>query len=86
LHRYADRIKARALRRTGEIAKQIEPKQGGDRRSKGHCRPIDSRKSAANGAGICFKAVFLGRSAQHSPEKLRFNINRQLLARSVNTP
>jgi hypothetical protein len=52
LQNYAHRIKARAVRRCGELAKQIEPAKGGDRRSKGGHPPVDSRKAAANGAGL----------------------------------
>jgi hypothetical protein len=52
LHRYADRIKARAIRRCGELAKLIQPAKGGDRKSKGRPASIDSRKAAANGAGL----------------------------------
>lgn len=43
---------ARAVRRCGELAKRIEPKRGGDRKSKGGHPPIDSRKAVANGAGL----------------------------------
>ncbi len=51
LERMAQRIKARAIRRCGQLLKQIEPQQGGDRRSKGRCPPLD-RKRAASDAGL----------------------------------
>lgn len=52
LRKMADRIQARAIRRCGELLKQIEPQQGGDRKSKGGQPPVDSRKSAADAAGL----------------------------------
>jgi len=47
-------IKARAVRRTGELAKMIEPAKGGNRgnAATGGRPPIGSRKSAANCAGL----------------------------------
>lgn len=48
----AKRIQARAVRRCGELLQQIEPAQGGDRRSKGGHAPVDSRKAAASDAGL----------------------------------
>jgi hypothetical protein len=47
LRKMADRIQARAIRRCGELLKQIKPARGGDRKSKGPHRPVDSRSSAA---------------------------------------
>lgn len=52
LHRYADRIKARAIRQCEKLLKRVEAKRGGDRKSKGGHPPIDSRKATANGAGL----------------------------------
>ncbi len=52
LHRYADRIKARAIRRMGKLLEQVEPAKGGDRRSKGGHPSVDSRKAAAAAAGL----------------------------------
>jgi hypothetical protein len=48
----ADRIQARAIRRCGVLLKRIKPARGGDRKSKGPRRPIDSRSSAAAQAGM----------------------------------
>jgi len=52
LRKHADRIQARAIRRCGELLKQIEPAHGGDRRSNGGHPPIESRKAAADEAGL----------------------------------
>jgi hypothetical protein len=43
LMNYAKRIRARAIRRAGELYQQIESASGGDRRSTGHKRPVDTR-------------------------------------------
>jgi hypothetical protein len=51
LREMADRIQARAIRRCGELLRQIEPQRGGDRKSMGRERPID-RSSAATDAGL----------------------------------
>jgi hypothetical protein len=51
MRKMADRIQARAIRRCGELLKQIQPQQGGDRKSNGRHRPFD-RKQAARGAGL----------------------------------
>lgn len=51
LRKMADRIQARAIRRCGELLKQIEPQQGGDRRSTGGSPPV-GRKAAAAAAGL----------------------------------
>jgi hypothetical protein len=48
---YADRIKARVIRRCGELAKLIEPKRGANQNIKAGGRPKVGRKAAANGAG-----------------------------------
>jgi hypothetical protein len=49
----AMRIRARAIRRCGELLDQIEKKQGGDRRDqRGGKSPLVSRKSAAKAAGM----------------------------------
>jgi hypothetical protein len=54
LRKMADRIQARAVRRAGELLQQIEPQQGGDRRSdqREGDLPLVSRKSAADEAGM----------------------------------
>jgi hypothetical protein len=52
LRQMADRIQARAIRRCGKLLKQVEPQQGGDRRSKGGRPPVDSRKAVAESAGL----------------------------------
>jgi hypothetical protein len=52
LRKMADRIQARAVRRCGELLKQVEPQQGGDRRSNGGHAPVESRKSTADAAGL----------------------------------
>ncbi len=50
----ADRIKARAIRRCGELAKQIEPKRGGDRKSNGRVTTpmISPREATRQQAGL----------------------------------
>jgi hypothetical protein len=48
----ARRIRARAIRREGELLKEIEPAKGGDRKSTGGRPPFDSRKSVAQAAGL----------------------------------
>lgn len=50
----AIRIQARAERRCGELLKQIEPAQGGDRGNSatGGRPPVGSRKAAADQAGL----------------------------------
>jgi hypothetical protein len=48
----AKRIRARAVRREGELLKEIEPAKGGDRKSKGGHSPVDSRRSVAQAAGL----------------------------------
>lgn len=52
LYKMALRIQARATRRCGELLKEIEPQQGGDRKSKGGQPPVDSRKAAGDAAGL----------------------------------
>jgi len=54
LMKMATRIKARAVRRSGELLKQIEPARGGDRRSDqwADARPLVSRSDAARDAGM----------------------------------
>jgi hypothetical protein len=55
LRQMADRIQARAIRRCGELLRQIEPQQGGDRGSgpTGGRPPVGgSRTSAATDAGL----------------------------------
>jgi len=51
LHRYADRIKARAIRRCGQLVKQIEPKHTG-RPKNGRGAPPNSRAATAKAAGL----------------------------------
>jgi hypothetical protein len=51
LHRYADRIKARAIRRCGQLVKQIEPKHTG-RPKNGRGTSPNSRLAAAKAAGL----------------------------------
>lgn len=50
------RINERASRRAGELLKQIEPQQGGDRKSEEYQRvvalPLMTRKEAASDAGM----------------------------------
>lgn len=56
LERMAQRIRARAVRRAGELLKQIDSQQGGDRKStdyqKAPDRPLVSRTDAAREAGM----------------------------------
>ena len=57
LEKMAGRIRARAMRRAGELLKQIEPASGGDRGGgRGNqgegSRPLVSRKEAARSAGL----------------------------------
>lgn len=56
LERMAHRIRARAIRRAGELLKQIEPQQGGDRKSEEYQKagdhPLISRTDAARDAGM----------------------------------
>lgn len=54
LFKMATRIKARAIRRCGELLREIEPQQGGDRRSDqwDGDGPLVSRKQAAADAGL----------------------------------
>jgi hypothetical protein len=49
---YATRIKARASRRCGELAKQIEPKRGANQNIEADGRPKVGRLAEANGAGL----------------------------------
>jgi hypothetical protein len=56
LRKLADRIKVRAVSRTGELLKQIEPARGGDRGNQ-YCQregdlPLPSRTQAAQDAGM----------------------------------
>lgn len=51
LRQMADRIQARAIRRCGELLREIESQRGGDRRSMGACPPI-GRVRAADEAGL----------------------------------
>lgn len=52
----AQRIRARAIRRAGELLAQIEPQKGGDRKSDEYQKdgrgPLISRKDAARDAGL----------------------------------
>lgn len=52
----AVRIRDRAIRRAGELLKQIEPQKGGDRKSEAYQRadaqPLISRQQAASDAGM----------------------------------
>jgi len=54
LRKMADRIQARAIRRAGELLKQIEPQKGGDRKSdQRDCTdPLITRTQAATEAGM----------------------------------
>lgn len=53
LHKMADRIQARAIRRCGELLKQIRPERGGDRRSDQRASSVPlNRTTAANDAGL----------------------------------
>ncbi|KFL24950.1 hypothetical protein JP74_21995 [Devosia sp. 17-2-E-8] len=56
LMRMATRIRDRAIRRAGELLKQIEPQKGGDRKSaeyqSGDAPTLISRKQAASDAGM----------------------------------
>jgi len=54
LRKMADRIQARAIRRAGELLKQIEPGKGGQPYQSGSTRSGDhpSRKQAATDAGL----------------------------------
>lgn len=54
LERMAQRIRARAIRRAGELLAQIEPQQGGDRKSdqKAAAHPLVSRTEAARDVGF----------------------------------
>ncbi|WP_050742986.1 MULTISPECIES: hypothetical protein [unclassified Shinella] len=56
LMKRATRIRDRAIRRAGELLKQIEPQKGGDRKSgqyqKGGTSPLITRKEAAEHAGL----------------------------------
>lgn len=54
LRKMADRIQARAIRRAGELLKQIEPSKGGrpPEETREGDRPSLSRKQAANEAGM----------------------------------
>jgi hypothetical protein len=52
LHRFADRIKARAIRREGEILKQIEPARGANQPIQDGAVPKVTRESAAEDAGL----------------------------------
>lgn len=51
LENAAMRIRARAVRRCGELLKEVEAQKGGDRKSKDRERPFD-RAQAAAGAGM----------------------------------
>lgn len=51
LFNMAVKIQARAIRRCGQLLKDVKPARGGDRKSKGRQRPID-RKQAAQDAGL----------------------------------
>lgn len=51
LENMAMRIRARAIRRCGELLQQFVKQQGGDRKSKGRHRPFD-RKQAAQDASL----------------------------------
>lgn len=51
MEKTAMRIRARAIRRCGELLREIEKQRGGDRRSKGREVPFD-RKTAAHEAGL----------------------------------
>jgi hypothetical protein len=63
LHKYADRIKARAIRRMGELAKKIEPKRG----TRGELGRPATRTHAATAAGISPHQLKLAAAAP--PEK-----------------
>jgi hypothetical protein len=53
MERYMQRIKARAVQRTGQIAKEIEPASGGDHKSKGRApAPLIGRKALGRAAGV----------------------------------
>jgi len=71
----ARRIRARAIRRAGELLKQIEPQQGGDRKSEEYQRegahPLISRTDAAREAGLStHQAKQAGRCAIPTPPAL----------------
>ena len=48
---HAQKIHGRAIRRAGELLREIHPQRGGDRKSTGRERPID-RSAAADEAGL----------------------------------
>jgi N6-adenosine-specific RNA methylase IME4 len=52
LHRYADRIKARAITRCGELLKEIQPAHGANQNIKDGTVPNVTREQAAEGAGL----------------------------------
>lgn len=59
--RMATRIRDRAIRRAGELLKQIEPQQGGDRKSAEYQRdgygPLMSRRDAGEQAGMSDRQI-----------------------------
>jgi hypothetical protein len=66
-----DLARARAIRRCGELLKEVEKQQGGDRKSKEACPPFD-RKTAAKEAGMspdqAKTAIRVANVPQESPE------------------
>lgn len=60
-HQMATRIRARAIRRAGELLKQIEPSKGGDRKSADYQRtgadPLISRKGGGEAAGMSGRQI-----------------------------
>jgi hypothetical protein len=52
LHRYADRIKARAIRRCGELLKLVEPARGANQNIRDGAGMKVTRQSAASDAGL----------------------------------
>jgi len=73
LMKMATRIRDRAIRRAGELLKQIEPKKGGDRKSEEYQTagngPLVSRKEAGAGAGMSDRQIKTAIRVANVPEQ-----------------
>lgn len=67
LYKMAVRIRARAIRRAGELLSEVEPARGGDRKSTDRLRAID-RSTAATQAGLSVRQRKTALSVAAVPE------------------
>lgn len=83
----AKRIRARAMRRAGELLKMVQPAQGGDRgnqhRQRDAADPLPSRKSAAANAGFSERQLETATRIASIPEDDFEDMAKRIRARAM---